>query len=617
MISHATWCQQSAVMKAEAEKRLEVGTELRVLFPNIRPSVDPNAPVVEMESSSESADVESTEAMDIDEPQPRAAPLPVPKIKKKGKKKRFRLRLWQKVEILDSYPETLQSLTSKSPNRSFNRQDVIEVMSHASGVPFGTISKIFYHEEELRKKFEDKYKRRRFTFGSGRKARFPDTEVKVAEKVKERRRKNYAVFMSWVMTEYSKLAMVENKQLALRTNFGSDLFLLFLKRNRFARRKPSNLKPMSLTESQKAVRGWLRYLRSVLDGGVPVILGDSIEIDSKWGRFPLDCRLNKDEVPGYFGDPAMTTISHRGEGSTKVLIPEGWGDRICTLIVTLTPNALHKKVGIVFRGQGKRINKKEQEFYETLKNVEIFFQPKAWVDVNIELEVVRTILVPHAKAVKRDYESRGLKFPGILDVEDNFSAHLNEYVLRSSHSFNLSHSLVSRVSEAKVKAGILPMFLAAKTTDASQHVDNNNGKMIKKDVSGHFQTYLQDFDWESNPKGKIALRDRRMLMAKIVNTVVETFDEKHPHLVKNTARQCGMAMTIDGSDWSSLQPALYASSSFTASFKNLPSALGIHRASQSPLYRDTLCMIKSFPMCPWLTLPQSGTDSDSQILYSR
>ncbi len=440
LISHEAYCKESDTRKAEANARAALAEELRGTFDYqawARTFVaneqqgNANDPLVSESSESGS---DSIDAMDIDEEVP-----------KKPKKVRKRLRIAQKYLLLESYTPTLKSMVARKPNHKFTRQDVLKVISLASGVKYGTVSKIFYAEEAIRKLYQNKYNRRRFTFGSGLAPRFPQSETKLAEKIREKRRKHFAVFTYWVMSEYEKLAKEENFALAAKTRFGPDMFLLFLRRNCLARRKPSNLKPMSMTESQNALRGWLRFLKGLLDGSIPVNVGDAQEIDPKWGRFPLDCRLNKDEVPGYFGDPAMLTISEKGEGATKILIPEGWGDRICSLIVTLTPLRLVKKIGVIFRGLGKRLNKKEADFYKTLPHVEVFFQQKAWVDSTTELEVVRRILVPHAKEVKKSYEFRGAKFPGLLDVEDNFSAHLNEYSLPPFFSPLLPTSLSLRL----------------------------------------------------------------------------------------------------------------------------------------------------------------------------
>jgi hypothetical protein len=349
----------------------------------------------------------------------------------KVKKRRFRLSIKEKFEIIDSYAAHLSALARKSsrPESSFTKKDVHKVISKASGVRFGTVAKIFYKENFIRQHYADKFLRKRYTIGSGLKPMFPATEKSLAVTVREKRAKHYTVTMNWLMEEYKKLSLSENKDLAEKAKFGKDLFFAFLLRQKLSRRKPSNIKSMTLLESQKKFRGFIKFLLDLLKGNHIAEVGLSREIDPRWGRFPLDCRLNKDEVPGYFGDPSLSIISIRGESSTKVLMIEGWGDRICTLIIMLTPLGLIKRIGLVFKGEGKRVAADETALYDSLPFIEVFWQKKAWVDSKVELEIVRRLLVPHAKQVKKSYEDRQLPFPGILDVEDNFSAHLNEYII--------------------------------------------------------------------------------------------------------------------------------------------------------------------------------------------
>ena len=89
-------------------------------------------------------------------------------------------------------------------------------------------------------------------------------------------------------------------------------------------------------------------------------------------------------------------------------------------------------------------------------------------------------------------------------------------------------------------------------------------KLAKNDLKKLFSGYLQGFDWVANPKGKITASAKRMLMAKYVNQVAAEFDTKHPTMVKNSGEQCGMAMTIDGSDQDKIQPPLYTAFSLRA-----------------------------------------------------
>jgi hypothetical protein len=122
---------------------------------------------------------------------------------------------------------------------------------------------------------------------------------------------------------------------------------------------------------------------------------------------------------------------------------------------------------------------------------------------------------------------------------------------------------------------MFPAFLMPNTTDASQHVDHNNGKEIKRDLARLFQGYLEKFDWGKNPAGKISLRTRRMTMAKFVNQVVEEWETRHPNLVQSTAISCGMAMAIDGTNSHLIHPPLYAFqiSTFSIFLKLFPGIL--------------------------------------------
>ncbi len=112
------------------------------------------------------------------------------------------------------------------------------------------------------------------------------------------------------------------------------------------------------------------------------------------------------------------------------------------------------------------------------------------------------------------------------------------------------------MTEAKIKNGIFPLSLAPGTTDAVQHVDQNNGKLIKADIKLEFQKKLDSFDWEKNPLGKSSAKQRRMEFAQIVDKVVQEFPTKHPNVIQNSAIQCGMALAIDGSNLEKVKPAL-------------------------------------------------------------
>lgn len=96
------------------------------------------------------------------------------------------------------------------------------------------------------------------------------------------------------------------------------------------------------------------------------------------------------------------------------------------------------------------------------------------------------------------------------------------------------------MTESKIKNDIFPLFLPPGTTDAAQHVDNNNGQTVKHDLRKLFQNYLTEFKWEQNPQGKLSAKERRKLTAGFINTVARDFETNHPGLVASTALHCGM-----------------------------------------------------------------------------
>ncbi len=69
-----------------------------------------------------------------------------------------------------------------------------------------------------------------------------------------------------------------------------------------------------------------------------------------------------------FGDTSKI-ISITGESSTILRVLEGWGDRICTLILTVGNEGLVLPIGVVFKGTGIRL-KHEKEHSSKLKNVQ-------------------------------------------------------------------------------------------------------------------------------------------------------------------------------------------------------------------------------------------------------
>lgn len=349
--------------------------------------------------------------------------------RKKPKVKRHRYKLSLKIELLNSIPIVRDALSRKhgtSPD-SIDMKKVLAVVRINSGVPSSTLDKWTRKEADLRKLFQDKFNRRRENFGSGQKPLFPKAEEKVAQTIRERRQSNSLVSKEWVLEQLRMEAKKENRVKYDKHEVSDDVFYAFLWRHGFSFRKPSNVKALSKTESVLRMRGFFNWTMDLLAGKIPVSIGETDEINPKFGRFPLICRANSDEVPGIFGGGDVT-ISVTGEGSTILRVPEQWGTRFCTWRLTAGPQGLHLPVAIVFKGTGKQLTEDELSLYKTLKNVVVLFQSNAWVDTTIELKIVEQVFKPMFAKVKRSFADNKQPFPGILLIEDNFTPHFAEYV---------------------------------------------------------------------------------------------------------------------------------------------------------------------------------------------
>ena len=239
----------------------------------------------------------------------------------------------------------------------------------------------------------------------------------------------------------------------------------------------------------------------MLTGKIIISIGFSVIINSKCGRFPFNCRWNKDEVPGTFGEIARI-VSVRGERSTITRVIEGWGDRICTLVINIGPEGLQLPVGVVFKGAGLKLKEEEWESYRSKKNIFVCFQEKAWVDTKTELKLIEGMIKPAVTRLRNVYAAKGENFPGVILIEDNFKPHFAEY----SSIFYLSNVdgnflVIRSVVKALHKLDVFPIALPSLVTDVAQTVGDNNGKTLGQDLNREFQSFLQDFDWVTYPNG--------------------------------------------------------------------------------------------------------------------
>jgi hypothetical protein len=84
---------------------------------------------------------------------------------------------------------------------------------------------------------------------------------------------------------------------AAKAAFSLDYLRNVLRRNSLALRLPSCTRAMSLDNAVLVCRGFFQWLHRYLKDELPDGKRAIAPLDPTYGRFPLRCRLNKDEVP--------------------------------------------------------------------------------------------------------------------------------------------------------------------------------------------------------------------------------------------------------------------------------------------------------------------------------
>ena len=121
--------------------------------------------------------------------------------------------------------------------------------------------------------------------------------------------------------------------------------------------------------------------------------------DERWGRFLPEQRLNVDQVPLPFVIDKKTTYEvpcgrgkERRDHRVWVAQPgSGLDKRQATLQLCFGLKTVMKPA-LIFRGMGVRISKAEVLAYD--KDVDIFWQAKAWADTRVSVEWVKKSLSP-------------------------------------------------------------------------------------------------------------------------------------------------------------------------------------------------------------------------------
>jgi hypothetical protein len=132
-----------------------------------------------------------------------------------------------------------------------------------------------------------------------------------------------------------------------------------------------------------------------------------------FGRFGLEGRINKDEVPVPFGSSGRE-VNETTLKVTHVMFPNGFGDCIATLDMAVSGAGYLLDALLIFKGSGKQV-----ETYDA-DGVVVHWQTKAWKDGKGELLWYRRVLLPYKQSME---VMLGVKLPEMMIQHDNVRMH--------------------------------------------------------------------------------------------------------------------------------------------------------------------------------------------------
>jgi hypothetical protein len=282
-----------------------------------------------------------------------------------------------KFKVLQQFDRLLDEMKRIVDGRqvaSFGlRKKVLDQMSLVTGIKSSTLSnwtlvaaRASIEEEVIRL---DKNRRAKAlkVMWSPKLARpwFPETEQRLKAEILADRAQHRRFLRSKAMRRYKELAKEENSERFALAKIQNPLIHRFLKRSGLRVRLPGCVKSKPLEVAIKEVRGFLVWCREELyrDTGN---YRKNEELDPTYGRFPLAWRVNKDEVPMRFGQ-TNKTIDMKGTRNVHVSYPDGWGERVATLVLAASADGHILDIVLIFKGNDEASTKamiQERKGYE-------------------------------------------------------------------------------------------------------------------------------------------------------------------------------------------------------------------------------------------------------------
>ena len=300
--------------------------------------------------------------------------------------------------------------------------------------------------------------------------------------------------------------------------FSNSWFAGFKRRHNVAPRAVTKKAQKPPDELREVVLQWLRFNRR---NSQP--LPD--QVTAEVGRYQLPEITNMDQSPIAYEFISDKTYDLKGEKTVWTKSARGgWDKRQATLQIMVHADGIcRSKPLLIFKGKyDNKSTARRAEAKRYHPGVVVEFNEEAWANEDTTLRWVKKQYLPATA-----YPSKAV--PRLLTM-DSFTAQKTARVLQKLREINT-----------------IPSLIPAGCTGYVQVLDVAINKALKEIIKEYSEIHYDQNtkEWE---EGKYSIADRRVLLTHWVGKAWKEYHEDNKEVIKQTFRDVGLALAVDGSE---------------------------------------------------------------------